>query len=130
MDAAVTQLQRRFGPTGWGGAAAMRTAEGSVLTSVAIETLLDSAALCIETGAIAEAHKRAEGVIATVCVVRDEATSALRVLAPCGLCQERLRFWGPDVEAAVGDPEQPGGWAGRRLGDLQPHWWGRAFGAA
>ena len=129
VDAAKSQLVTRYGDTGWGGAAAMYTAAGTVLTSVFVEALSEAAGLCIETGAIAEAHKLNEPVTATACVVRDSESPDIRVIAPCGSCQERLRFWGPDVEVAVPDDQMPTGWHSRRLGLLQPHWWGLAYGA-
>ena len=45
--------------------------------------------LCCETGAICEAHKRGERVVATVCVGRDDEQHAFEILAPCGLCMDR-----------------------------------------
>lgn len=128
VDAATHLLRDRFGDRGWGGAAAMYTNTGRVLTSVSIEALLDSANLCIETGAIAEAHKLNEPITASVCLVRGETAVAPKVVTACGLCQERLRFWGPDVEIAV--PHRgPDGWEAQPLQALQPFWWGREFGA-
>lgn len=53
---AVALITRRY-PKGWGGAAVLRTADDTYLTSVAIETADGGASLCIETGAICEAHK-------------------------------------------------------------------------
>jgi cytidine deaminase len=129
VDAAKTLLIARYGETGWGGAAAMYTATGTVLTSVCVEALSESSGLCIETGAIAEAHKLNDPVTASACVIRDDDSPAVRVIASCGACQERLRFWGPDVEVAVPDDQTPAGWRAYRLGQLQPHWWGKAYGA-
>lgn len=43
--------------SGWGGAAAVRVEDGTIYTSVAPEVINDSTALCMETGAILEAHK-------------------------------------------------------------------------
>jgi cytidine deaminase len=127
VDAARDLLVRRFGDHGWGGAAALRTSSGRVLTSVSVEALLDAANLCIETGAIAEAHKWDEPVTASVCLVRPEGGEP-QVVTACGHCQERLRFWGPEVEVAVPAPGEPG-WQARTLAELQPFWWGTRFGA-
>lgn len=128
LDAAAGLLRHRFGDSGWGGAAAMYTDTGRVLTSVSIEAMLDSANLCIETGAIAEAHKLNEPITASVCLIRDDAAAMPKVVTACGLCQERLRFWGPDVE--IGVPHHgSAGWEAQPLRALQPFWWGREFGA-
>jgi cytidine deaminase len=129
FDAARALLLTRYGATGWAGAAAMSTARGSILTSVAVEALNESAGLCIETGAIAEAHKLNEPVTASVCLVRDANSLTIRVLAACGVCMERLRFWGPEVEIAVPDEQAQKGWRAVRLAELQPHWWGTSYGA-
>ncbi|WP_020579045.1 cytidine deaminase [Actinopolymorpha alba] len=129
VDAARALLVARYGEAGWGGAAAMYTATGSVLTSVFVEALSDSAGLCIETGAIAEAHKLNEPITASACVVRDDNSPTIRVLASCGTCMERLRFWGPEVEIAVPEEKAPGDWRAYRLTELQPRWWGSSYGA-
>lgn len=127
VDAAAELLRERFGDRGWGGAAAMYTSTGRTLTSVSVEALLDAANLCIETGAIAEAHKWNEPVTASVCVVRRDSEPP-RVVTACGHCQERLRFWGADVEVAVPADRSPG-WQSKTLNELQPFWWGTQFGA-
>ena len=97
---AVELIGRRY-PTGWGGAGVVRTAEGHYYTSVSIETANASAVLCIETGAMLEAHKYNERVTHCLCLMREDEQSPFRVLSPCGICQERLRYWGTDVQVAV-----------------------------
>lgn len=47
-DTAVDLIKKRY-PTGWGGAAAMYTEDGRILTSVAPEVINASTELCIET---------------------------------------------------------------------------------
>lgn len=95
---AAELIKQRF-PSGWGGAAAMRLecrddTPARIVTSVAIETPNASASLCIETGAMCEAMKRNQRITHTICLVRDNENSPLIVLSPCGICQERLRYWG------------------------------------
>lgn len=115
---AVELIERRY-PTGWGGAAAMRLAgkdngkhdgsngsEALIVTSVAIETPNAAASLCIEVGAMCEAMKLDRRVTHTICVVRDDEHAPFTVLSPCGICQERLRYWGDDVMCAVSDNNQ------------------------
>ena len=119
---AVELIERRY-PAGWGGAGVVHTAEGHYFTSVSIETANASAVLCIETGAMLEAHKYNERVTHCLCLVRDDENAPFKVLSPCGICQERLRFWGEDVKVAVtGDMPRfvP-------LGELQPYHWTRAY---
>jgi cytidine deaminase len=129
LDERLVQAARelaiaRYGHDGdWAGAAAMYTDSGALLTSVYIEAPNPGAMLCCETGAICEAHKRNERIVATVCVGRDGAGQPFEILAPCGLCMERLAWFGPDVECAV--PDGGSGWKMMRLRELQPHRWDR-----
>ena len=66
---AVELIQKRY-PKGWGGAAVLRTEQDHYLTSVALETANASAELCIEVGAMCEAHKLQERVTHGLCRVR------------------------------------------------------------
>ena len=103
VDAARELLERRF-PGEEGIAEAMYTADGAVLTSVFFEPEWGSGMLCAETGAICEAEKLGKRVAASVCVSRLSGEDPMLILTPCGICQERLFHWGPDVEVAVPDP--------------------------
>ena len=123
VDAALRLAAARWSGRD-GGAAALYTASGRILTSVFAESPNQSASLCHETGAICEAHKLNEPVTASVCVDREDATSPFVVLPPCGICCERLAFWGPEVEVAVPHPEDPTKWQARRLREVAPHYWG------
>lgn len=60
---AVELINRRY-PVGWGGAGVVHTANGHYFTSVSIDTANSSAILCIETGAMLEAHKYNERITA------------------------------------------------------------------
>ena len=109
---AVELIETRY-PVGWGGAGVVHTSNGNYYTSVSIETANASAILCVETGAMLEAHKFNEKVTHCMCLIRDDEKSPYRVLSPCGICQERLRYWGEDVQVAVNkttsslqDPQQ------------------------
>ncbi|MDD3243884.1 MAG: cytidine deaminase [Eubacteriales bacterium] len=122
FDKAVALIRRRY-PTGWGGAAVIRTQEDDYYTSVALETSNGSAQLCIEVGAMCEAHKYHAKVTHCLCVVRDDENSPFKVLSPCGICQERLRYWGEDVLVGVTADELffvP-------LKELQPFHWSAAY---
>lgn len=78
---AVALITRRY-PKGWGGAAVLRTADDTYLTSVAIETADGGASLCIETGAICEAHKLNKRVTHSLCLVREDEHHPFMVLSP------------------------------------------------
>ena len=127
VNTAKTLAVERWGTQGWAGAAALKLASGRILSSVFVRTPNETANLCHETGAICEAHKLNEKVVACVCVTRETGAEDFIILAPCGICQERLAFWGPDLEVAVPRLEAPTTWEVKRLSELQPHYWGKVY---
>ena len=74
-----------------------------------------------------EAHKYNEKVTHCLCIMREDENSPYKVLSPCGICQERLRFWGEDVQVGVttadGEPLFV------ELRKLQPYHWTLAYDA-
>ena len=90
----VTEFVKQRYPHGWGGAAIMYTDDNSFLLSVALESANGSAGLCMETGAMCEAQRYNKKITHSLCVVRDDENSPFKVLTPCGICQERLLYWG------------------------------------
>jgi cytidine deaminase len=127
VDAAIELMNRRFPKDGEAGAAAMYTEEGEILTSVSPDIPNWVAGLCHETGAICEAYKLGHKVTASVCVSREANSDKVLILTPCGLCQERLFMWGPDVEVAVPDPEDASRWIAKKLSEVQPYYWYKVF---
>lgn len=125
VDAAIQQALQRF-PTGYAGASAIRTEEGHVLTSVCFDPPNSAAALCHEAGAYCEANRRNLRVVASVCVSRSEPGRPFLILAPCGICQERLALWGPEVHVGVAVPGKPDQWLSKPLSAIQPHYWRNA----
>ncbi|WP_411213599.1 cytidine deaminase [Terribacillus saccharophilus] len=123
-EAAIQLIKQRY-PSGWGGAAAMRTREGVILTSVAPEVLNAATELCMEVGSILEAHKLQTSVTHSICVTRDDENSPFKVLTPCGICQERLLYWGRDVQVAVTHEENKVKYVS--LEELQPFHWTHAY---
>lgn len=121
---ATELIEKRF-PLGWGGAGVVHTAQGSYFTSVALESANASALLCIETGAMCEAHKYQEQVTHCLCVVRDNEKAPFKVLSPCGLCQERLAYWGSDVFVGVTTTDNSLLFV--PLKQLQPYHWSQAY---
>lgn len=126
VDAAIDQLDRRW-PSGQRVAAALLLENGRVLTSVALDNLHAGVSLCAETGAICQAYTEDAVVVASACVSRESAGEPPVVLAPCGLCQERLALWGPGVQVAVGVPGRPGAWHVKTLREVHPHYWAEHF---
>ncbi|WP_449354695.1 cytidine deaminase [Virgibacillus natechei] len=123
-DQAVKLIKDKY-PSDWGGAAAMALEDGTILTSIAPEVIVASTELCMETGAILEAHKLGEKVTHSICLVRDDEYSEFKVLSPCGVCQERLFYWGPDVKVAVSVPGQDVVF--KTLSEVQPYHWSAAY---
>lgn len=121
---AVQLIERRY-PVGWGGAGVVHTSAGHDYTSVSIDCANASATVCIELGAMLEAHKYNEKVTHCLCLVRDDERSPFKVLSPCGICQERLRYWGEDVQVAVTTDDEKIKFV--PLGVLQPYHWTRAY---
>jgi cytidine deaminase len=127
VDAAIDLATTRFAGEPWSGAAAVRLDDGAILTSTGPDAPNVAASLCHETGAICEAFKLGRRIIATVCVTAAPTPGNYWILAPCGICQERLFAHGPDVEVGVPEPGDPTHWQTLRLRDVQPHWFGNVF---
>ncbi|MBX0358398.1 cytidine deaminase [Halobacillus sp. Nhm2S1] len=123
-EEAKALIQHRY-PSGWGGAAALRLEGGTILTSVAPDVINDAVNLCMETGAILEAHKRNMKVTHSLCIARDDESSSFKVLSPCGVCQERLFYWGDEVKVAVTHPGDE--LMFKTLAEVQPYHWSRAY---
>ncbi|VDN47060.1 Cytidine deaminase [Petrocella atlantisensis] len=121
---AIEFIKHRY-PSGWGGAAVIRTEKDNYYTSIALETANAAVSICIETGAMCEAHKNNEKVTHCICVVRDDENSLFKVLTPCGVCQERLRYWGEDVRVGITTKENQLKFI--ELKELQPHHWSKAY---
>ncbi|MBR3840540.1 MAG: hypothetical protein IKM20_05345 [Erysipelotrichales bacterium] len=71
-----------------GGAGVVHTTQVNYFTSVSIETANASAIVCIELGAMLEAHKFIEKVTHCMCLVCEDENSTYQVLSPSGICQE------------------------------------------
>ncbi|WP_394217637.1 cytidine deaminase [Halobacillus trueperi] len=123
-EEAKALVEHRY-PSGWGGAAAVRLEDGTIVTSVAPDVINDAVNLCMETGAILEAHKRNLKVTHSLCIARDDERSSFKVLSPCGVCQERLFYWGDGVKVAV--THDGDGLRFMTLAEVQPYHWFRAY---
>lgn len=126
-DAAVALIERRLPNAAWATAAALRLDDGAILTGICLDNVNSAAGLCAEIGPMCEAFTSDRGVTASICVNRSADRDHDLVLAPCGVCQERLALWGPEVEVGVTDPEDPRRWSSRRLEQLNPYYWAAAL---
>jgi cytidine deaminase len=122
VDAALRQAMERY-PFGYAGAAAVETETGRIITSVSFDAPNNAVSLCHEAGAFCEANRIGEKVVASVCVSRSSPDRPFLILPPCGICQERLALWGPEVEVAVSVPGKPGAWESKRLQEVNQHYW-------
>jgi len=127
VDAAIDQMNRRWPAGEQGGAAAVELADGQILTSVCLDNINGGVSLCHETGAICQAYTLDEQVVASICVVREAGSDEVVVLTPCGICQERLALWGPQVQVGVADDSAPAGWGARTLLEVNPYYWAARF---
>ncbi|WP_344880469.1 cytidine deaminase [Allokutzneria multivorans] len=125
IDVATELLDRRWPLADFAVAAAVRLDDGEILTSVGLDNINAGAGLCAETGALCQAYTLDRRVTASACVCRNDG--AVGILAPCGICQERLALWGPDVQVAVADRAAPSGWSARALAELNPFYWATHF---
>lgn len=123
-EKALEFVNKRF-PKGWGGCAVMHTEDGQMLISVALESYNGGAGLCMETGAMCEAQKYNLKVTHSLCISRDSENDEPVILTACGICQERLMYWGKDVKVAVTNKENK--IIFKSLKELSPCYWGDAF---
>ena len=121
FDKAVEFLEERYGKDKSGGVAVLRIENGEYLISIWPECDNSSADLCAETGAICEAHKLNMKVTHSLCVCRQKDGEPYEILSPCGICQERLFYWGKDVKCAISTKDNRVLF--KTLEELQPYYW-------
>ena len=120
FDNAIDLLNKRCGDD-YGCVAVVRIETGEYLTGLLFESNISSTDLCAETGPILEAHKLNKKVTHSICVYQNKEGKNHKILAPCGVCQERLRFWGKDVKAAITSKE--GKIIFKTLDEISPYYW-------
>ena len=104
-----------------GGVGVIRVEDGTYYTSVWNETNNSAVDLCAETGAILEAHKYNKKVTHSLCVIKEKNSNEIKILTPCGVCQERLYFWGGDVKCAISNEKNK--IIFKKLAEIQPYYW-------
>lgn len=121
FDKALKFLIERYGENKAGGVAVLRIESGEYLISIWPEVNNSSADLCAETGAICEAHKLNKKVTHSLCVCRQKDNENYEIISPCGICQERLFYWGSDVQCAISTKDNSVVF--KSLKELQPYYW-------
>ncbi len=121
FNKALDFLNNRYGENKAGGVAILRIETGKYLISVWPECANSSADLCAEVGAICEAHKLNSKVTHSLCICRQRDNEPYEILSPCGICQERLFFWGKDVKCAISTKDNRVVF--KTLEELQPYYW-------
>lgn len=98
--------------------------DGSILTGISCDSPHDQASLCAETGPICEAHKLKKKIVSSICISRDKnIPEKILIYSPCGICQERLFWFGEDVEVAIPGKDGSTQWESVPLKQVQPYWW-------
>jgi len=120
-------IERRLPTAPWATAAAVYLEDGSILSGICLDNFNSAAGLCAEAGPICSAYTENRQITASVCVNRAVDRAQDLILAPCGVCQERLALWGPEVEVGVADRGSATGWSSRRLAELNPFYWASTF---
>ena len=115
---------KRF-PRGYGGAAILYTKEKISLISIALTNANGSAGLCMETGAMCEAQKNNYCVTHSLCISRENENSDFKILSPCGICQERLMYWGNTVKVGITNKKNELRFVS--LEDINPYCWIEAY---
>ena len=121
FNKALEFLNKRYGENNAGGVAVLRIETGEYLISIWPDTPNESASLCAETGAICEAHKLDKKVTHSLCLCRQKDNEDYEILSPCGVCQERLFYWGSDILCAISTEDNSVIF--KTLKELQPYYW-------
>ena len=124
LEKANDFINHRY-PEGWGGCAVMYTQEGEFLISVYLDSPNSASELCMETGAMCEAQKYNYTITHSLCVSRENEKEELKILTPCGICQERLRYWGNNVKVAISSPGND--IVFKTLDEISLHYWRKSL---
>ncbi len=107
---ATDVLDRRYRTGVHEVAAALRLADGSVVTGLHVEASAGRASVCAESAALSAAVVAGSPVVSVVGVLRRPG-GTMHLIEPCGVCAELLGDHAPDarVWVAVGDGFGPVG---------------------
>jgi cytidine deaminase len=96
IEAATRIIRENYVPGKHHVGAAIRGKSGRIFTGVHLEsTAIDVCAEAIALGAAVSGGEREFDCIVAVTIAKGKSP---RVLSPCGVCRELIRFYGPDIE--------------------------------
>lgn len=106
FEAALAVRERAYVPySRFKVGAALRTADGSIVTAANVENAAYPQSQCAEASAVGRMVAEGHGRIAEVVVIGGEAGDGM-LCTPCGGCRQRIReFAGPDTPIWVCGPE-------------------------
>jgi cytidine deaminase len=100
LDTATTVLAARYRTGVHEVAAALRLADGTVVTGLHVEASAGRASVCAESAALSAAVIAGEPVVSVVGVLRRPGGS-LHLIEPCGVCAELLADHAPGARVWV-----------------------------
>lgn len=118
-DAALDLLSQHLDSA----AAACYLEDGSIITGISTEAHHAQVCLCAETGPLCEAQKARKKIVASICLSNSSSLGRIAINPPCGICQERLFWFGGGVQIGVPKKDDVTTWDSIPLSELQPHWW-------
>jgi len=100
LDTATAVLAARYRTGVHEVAAALRLADGGIVTGLHVEASAGRASVCAESAALSAAVVAGEAVVSVVGVLRRPGGS-LHLIEPCGVCAELLGDHAPDARVWV-----------------------------
>jgi cytidine deaminase len=116
LDVATAVLDRRYRAGVHEVAAALRLADGMVVTGLHVEASAGRASVCAESAALSAAVVAGSPVVAVVGVLRRPG-GTLHLIEPCGVCAELLVDHAPDARVWVAEGD---GFGAVPVADLLP----------
>lgn len=98
-------LKKRYAPPVHSVAAALRTKDGAIITSVNIDHF--SGFVCAETAALSRAINDGVYDFDTIVAVRMNDDGTPQVVNMCGKCRQIFHDYAPDIRVIVADGAQP-----------------------
>lgn len=122
IAAASRLIERRYAPGRHHIAAAAQTKSGKIYLGLHLDTYVGRASVCAEAVAVGRALAAGKDPIVRVVSVRHprptEASQALAVVSPCGVCRELLMDFAPQSEVIL---RQNGRLSRAAIADLLPN---------
>lgn len=96
IEAATSVIQKNYVPGKHHVGAAIRCKSGRIFAGVHLESYATD--ICAEAVALGMAVSNGEREFDCIVAVTLADGKVPRVISPCGVCRELIRFYGPDIE--------------------------------